>query len=227
MFETARCYCLERRGKAVEYLREFVPGLCGRRRRARSSTDRAPDFEFGGCTFEPCRAHQARPICCSLTAVRGIPRKLTPEHKRLPFRQSIGLPDGALAANSMAPGSQDDEDPLCPFTRTPGGDSFQARGCSPGRNPSGRGKGATGKSTKTARTSQDPLAKAHRRACWTSVGQTPIEAARLEGADSAPRSGLVVRGSRRLRADAGIRRQICSFLLLYVGQARPVEAWLE
>jgi hypothetical protein len=25
---------------------------------ARSSTDRAPDFESGGCTFEPCRAHQ-------------------------------------------------------------------------------------------------------------------------------------------------------------------------
>ena len=24
---------------------------------ARSSTDRAPDFESGGCTFEPCRAH--------------------------------------------------------------------------------------------------------------------------------------------------------------------------
>ena len=25
---------------------------------ARSSTDRAPDFESGGCRFEPCRAHQ-------------------------------------------------------------------------------------------------------------------------------------------------------------------------
>ena len=31
----------------------------GSRARACSSTDRAPDFESGGCRFEPCRAHQA------------------------------------------------------------------------------------------------------------------------------------------------------------------------
>ena len=35
-------------------------GPSGTRHRARSSTDRAPAFEAGGCRFEPCRARHSR-----------------------------------------------------------------------------------------------------------------------------------------------------------------------
>ena len=83
MFETARCYCLERRGKAVEYLREFAPGAFA----AGGGAPVAQRIEhqtsnLGCCRFEPCRAHHKindldhRPL-------PGLTLGLTP----LPLRQ--------------------------------------------------------------------------------------------------------------------------------------------
>ena len=60
----------ERRLQAVEYLPLACPDVYGKRQGARSSTDRAPDFESGGCRFEPCRARQFSPVSLTLMARR-------------------------------------------------------------------------------------------------------------------------------------------------------------